>query len=240
MCTLTYIPTKEGYIFTHNRDERSNRPTSKSFQTKELSNRTIYYPEDLEAHGSWIAFANDNTSACLLNGGNKTYVRKPPYRKSRGLVVLESFGFENPKEFYHNYDFEGIEPFTLLIRHSSGLFQITHDLEKTTIKVHNPQETNIWSSTTLYTKEVRDKRKKWFSDWLAQSSELSPSNIQAFHNSAGDGDSENDLVMSRWGILQTMSITQIAVSDLSALLTYRDFIQQSADQKEVMINNSQK
>lgn len=235
MCTLTYIPTKEGYIFTHNRDERSSRPTSKSFQSKRLGNRTLYYPEDLEAHGSWIAFADDNTSACLLNGGSKSYIRKAPYRKSRGLVVLESFDYENPKDFYEKYDFEGIEPFTLLVRHSLGLFQITHDVDGTTIDEHNPIETNIWSSTTLYTKEVRAKREKWFSDWLAQSPDFSPSNIQAFHNSAGDGDSENDLVMSRWGILQTMSITQIAVSERSALLTYRDFIQQSADQKEILI-----
>ena len=235
MCTLTYIPTEDGYIFTHNRDERSSRPTSKNFKSKNLGNRTLYYPEDLEAHGSWIAFADDNTSACLLNGGRRKYVRKIPYRKSRGLVVLESFDFDTPKRFYENYDFEGIEPFTLLIRHSSGLFQITHDVDATTIDEHNPKETNILSSTTLYTKEVREKRKKWFTDWMAQSPQLSPANIQAFHNSAGDGDRENDLVMSRWGILQTLSITQIAVSGKSALLTYRDFIQQSADQKEVFI-----
>lgn len=235
MCTLTYIPTEDGYIFTHNRDERNNRPTAKKLQTKDLGKRTLYYPEDLEAHGSWIAFADDNTAACLLNGGSKTYVRKTPYRKSRGLVVLESFDFENPTEFYENYEFQGIEPFTLLIRHSSGLFQITHDLEGTTITDHNPDQTNIWSSTTLYTKKVRQKREKWFANWLAQSPDLNPANIQAFHNSAGDGDSENDLIMSRWGILQTLSITQIAVSANSALLTYRDFIQQSADQQEVLI-----
>jgi len=235
MCTLTYIPTKEGYIFTHNRDERSNRPTSKSFQQKEINGRSVYYPEDLEAHGSWIAFADNNTSACLLNGGRKTYVRKTPYRKSRGLVVLECFEFDSPNEFFENYDFQGIEPFTLLIRHRSGLFQITHDVDETNIKNHNPEKTNIWSSTTLYTKQVRAKREKWFTNWLAKSPELNPANIQAFHNSAGDGDTENDLIMSRWGILQTLSITQIAISGQQALLTYRDFIQQSADQREVVI-----
>lgn len=233
MCTLTYIPTKEGYIFTHNRDERSTRPTSKVFKTKKLGDRTIFYPEDLEAHGSWIAFSNDNTAACLLNGGAKTYTRKLPYRKSRGLVVLESFDFKNPNEFYKEYNFENIEPFTLLIRSGDGLFQITHDEDETSLKQHDPQQTNIWSSTTLYTKEVRQKREKWFEEWLAQKPELNPVNIQTFHNSAGEGDSENDLIMSRWGILQTLSITQIATTKSSALLTYRDFIQQSLDQQKL-------
>lgn len=235
MCTLTYIPSKEGYIFTHNRDERNNRPTSKTFTKKELEDRTLYYPEDLEAHGSWIAFADDDTSACLLNGGSKKYVRKVPYRKSRGLVVLESFDFAHPKDFYSQYNFEDIEPFTLLIKHREGLFQITHDEDTTHLQEHDPSKTNIWSSTTLYTPEVRKKREQWFANWLAKSPELSPINIQTFHNSAGDGDSENDLIMSRWGILQTLSITQIASSQQTAELTYHDFMQNSIDQLQLKL-----
>ena len=235
MCTLTYIPTREGYIFTHNRDERNNRPTSKTFIKKRLGTRSIFYPEDLEAHGSWIAFADDDTSACLLNGGAKTYIRKIPYRKSRGLVVLESFEYPDPNEFMDQYDFHDIEPFTLLIKHANGLFQITHDEDSTELLQHDTSKTNIWSSTTLYTPEVRQKRERWFSSWISKSPELSPTNVQAFHQSAGDGDSENDLVMSRWGILQTLSITQIASTTNSALLTYRDFIQNSLDKLQVHI-----
>ena len=233
MCTLTYIPVDEGFIFTHNRDESNTRPTSKTFHTRQSQNHTLYYPEDLEAHGSWIGFAENNTTACLLNGGSKKYSRKLPYRKSRGLVVLESFDYDHPERFYQEYDFHKIEPFTLLIKHLSGLYQITHDEDETCLTEHPTEKPHIWSSTTLYSKEVRAKRRKWFEDWLAPSPDFTPANIQAFHNSAGDGDTENDLVMSRWGILQTLSITQIASINGEALLTYRDFIHQSVDRVEV-------
>ncbi len=235
MCTLTYLPTPNGFILTHNRDERMDRPTSKEFQQKKVGSQTLYYPEDLEAHGSWIAFSDTGKAACLLNGGSKTYERKVPYRKSRGLVVLESFEFGSVSEFHEEYDFSDIEPFTLLIKSNQEFCKITHDVDKTSLEFLDPATTHIWSSTTLYTKEVREKRKKWFEQWLSKKPDLNPDNIRAFHNSAGDGDTENDLVMSRWGILKTLSITQISIENHTASLVYQDFVQSSGDKVSVNI-----
>lgn len=201
-----------------------------------MDGQTLYYPEDLEAHGSWIAFSDNGIAACLLNGGNKSYIRKGSYRKSRGLVVLESFNFSSGKEFHQHYNFTGIEPFTLLIKRPEEFFKIIHNEDETLIESLNPRQRNIWSSTTLYTDEVRAKRRKWFEDWLAQNPKLSPENIQAFHSNAGDGDLENDLVMSRWGMLKTLSITQISLEDDKASLVYRDFIHNSADSLTVVTN----
>ncbi len=229
MCTLTYLPLDDGFIFTHNRDERMDRPTSREFQTRKLGTQTLYYPEDLEAHGSWIAFSDKGTAACLMNGGSKPHIRMESYRKSRGLVVLESFGFKSVKDFHSNYDFEDIEPFTLLIRSAGEFFKVVHDEDETTIEAQDPLTRNIWSSTTLYTKEVRNKRERWFEQWLQENHEPSPENIRKFHSSAGEGDTANDLVMSRWGLLKTLSITQISLQGDLASLVYEDFIQNSVD-----------
>ncbi len=212
-----------------------DRPTSKEFQRKSLGTQVLYYPEDLEAHGSWIAFSDKGIAACLLNGGAKSYIRKVPYRKSRGLVVLESFDYKTVDEFYSSYNFKDIEPFTLLIKSRDEFCKITHDEDETRLAQLNPDTTHIWSSTTLYTKEVREKRRKWFEAWLSKNPELNPDNIRAFHYSAGDGDSENDLVMSRWGILKTLSITQISVRENEADLVYQDFVQSSEEKISVGI-----
>lgn len=229
MCTLTYLPVDGGYIFTHNRDERMDRPTSQKFQTKLINGSKVFYPEDLEAHGSWFGYSERGTAACLLNGGSKRYERNPPYRKSRGLVVLESFEFEALESFYEEYSFKGIEPFTLLIRSEKEFGKIVHNLNATHLEMLDPDKNQIWSSTTLYTKEVRDKRKGWFKDWLSKDPRLTPENVQRFHSNAGEGDTENDLVMSRWGFLRTLSITQITQGKSEAQLVYRDFIQESTD-----------
>lgn len=214
-----------------------DRPTSKEFQVKEINQSKVYYPEDLEAHGSWIAFSDNGTAACLMNGGSIPHKRKSQYRKSRGLVVLESFEFNTVTDFHQHYDFEDIEPFTLLIRSEREFYKIIHNEQETLIEAQDPGLRNIWSSTTLYTKEVRDKREKWFEAWLAGNPELNSLSIRNFHRSAGEGDNENDLVMSRWGLLKTLSVTQISVIEQKAQLVYQDFIQDSIANLEVSVNH---
>lgn len=235
MCTLTYLPTSKGYIFTHNRDERMDRPTSSEFQIRKVNGQNVYFPQDLEAHGSWIAFSDKGVSACLLNGGSTAHIRKAKYRKSRGLVVLESFEYQSILDFHNGYNFENIEPFTLLIHDGNELHKIVHNETATLLERQNLQTENIWSSTTLYTPEVREKRQKWFNHWLDEKPVINPDNIRAFHGNAGDGDTENDLVMSRWGILKTLSLTQISIEEGRCQLLYQDFVQQSKDQRSIVL-----
>ncbi|HBF20331.1 MAG TPA: hypothetical protein DDW81_09535, partial [Cryomorphaceae bacterium] len=155
------------------------------------------------------------------------------YRKSRGLVVLDSFNFRDPIDFQQEYDFRNIEPFTLIIKHKSGLFKVIHNEEETLLEKQDPHQPHIWSSTTLYTEEVRHKREVWFANWLKKKPELSPENITRFHLSAGDGDHENDLVMSRWGILKTVSLTQISGFTENTEMTYLNFVSDSRDQVQI-------
>ncbi len=229
MCTLTYIPVSGGYIFTHNRDERQDRPSTREIIREKNGDQTLYFPRDLEASGTWIAHSDRGISACILNGGSIPHQRKAAYRKSRGLVVLESFGYQNPLHFKDQYNFQDIEPFTLILHHPEGLFKLIHNENSTSLETLDDRKTHIWSSTTLYTREVREKRKKWFDSWLKKDPELSPENITRFHMSAGDGDQENDLIMSRWGILKTVSLTQVASSEGGVQMTYKDFVHNSED-----------
>lgn len=229
MCTLTYIPLKEGFVLTHNRDERMDRPTSKYLKQRDIGEHTLYYPEDQEAFGTWIASSTQGTSACLMNGGSETYERKDEYRHSRGLVVLDLFRYDDVLQFYREYNFHGLEPFTLLAISPKGFWKITHNEGETKLEDVDPQQPQIWSSTTLYTQEVRHKREKWFTDWLGTKPSFMPDNVRNFHKSAGEGDEENDLVMSRWGKLKTLSVTQV-VSNLGGVsLIYEDFIHEHED-----------
>ena len=229
MCTLTYLPSESGFTFTHNRDERMDRPTSKDFRKILVQNTQVYFPKDLEAHGSWIGFSNRGRAVCLLNGGTEAHQRKESYRHSRGLVVLDNFKFENQEAFYHKYDLSEIEPFTLIIKDHDGLWKMVHDHSETKLEQLDSQKAGIWSSTMLYTKEVRDKRQNWFGRWLEQNNSFDPENIREFHSSAGEGDSENDLIMSRWGFLKTLSITQIHQKHSEVELRYQDLSHNTVD-----------
>lgn len=235
MCTLTYLPEAEGYTFTHNRDERADRPTTRDIQMLKLDDQEVYFPQDLEAYGSWIAYSSSGRAVCLLNGGSKPHQRKERYRHSRGLVVLDNFRYTDQPLFYKEYDLRDIEPFTLIIRDNTGLWKITHDTDDTSIEELDAGITGIWSSTTLYTRDVREKREHWFEDWLKTQNSPDPAHIRAFHQSAGDGDSENDLIMSRWGILQTLSITQVHVHNGTAIMRYDDLMRNTTDQVQLQL-----
>ena len=87
MCTVTYIPTKNGFCFTSNRDEKASRETIQP--TIYINNRKeLIFPKDKVAVGTWIATNGSNKITCLLNGAFEGHEKKGPYRKSRGLILI--------------------------------------------------------------------------------------------------------------------------------------------------------
>ena len=99
MCTVTFIPVKEDeYIFTHNRDEKLTRKSSLPPKERCFGDKKLIYPVDSDKNGTWFCCDKSNKVACILNGAFEKHKSNPPYKKSRGVIVLESFlnnSFEN-------------------------------------------------------------------------------------------------------------------------------------------------
>ena len=64
MCTVTYIPTKNGCIITSNRDEKIAREKAISPQEYEIEGEKIIFPKDPKAGGTWMA--NTNSKIIVL------------------------------------------------------------------------------------------------------------------------------------------------------------------------------
>ncbi|NOU58971.1 NRDE family protein [Marinifilum caeruleilacunae] len=234
MCTLTYIPTGEDhFIFTTNRDEDPKRIALPPciYKTKLLEN---LYPLDQSGNGTWM-LCNANYSLCLLNGAFVKHKHQPPYKKSRGQVVLDYENYTDSTKFVLNYSFKGIEPFTMVVvRHTDGnkLEEIRWDGESIHYKALQNEIPAIWSSSTLYDTAAKDLRVKWFKSWKAENT-FTPSTVLNFHKSAGKGDTTNGLIMNRKEIVKTTSITQI-VSDKSGLsMRYEDLKDDKVYQKSL-------
>lgn len=232
MCTLTYIPLKGGFSLTHNRDERMDRASSNSFQKEVICGHEVYFPQDLEAKGTWFAH-NTSATLCILNGGSSHYNPKPPYRHSRGLVLLHFFKYKSVEAFYKSYNFTDLEPFTLIIAQNKALYKLVHDHERTNLQPLNPLKAHIWSSTRLYTPKIRAKREGWFSNWLKAHPTANKEEILDFHLNGGEGNPEYDFRMSRWGLLKTVSITQLYQKTNLNQLYYHNFESGATDTLEV-------
>lgn len=201
LCIVSIFTKKNGdFIFTQNRDESYLRPTSSEVQKKEFHHQIYYGPTDKISGGTWIYYS-DTYVCSILNGGYEKHKMNPPYRMSRGLVVLELLKYDCIDSFMEKVDLEGIEPFSLIMIH-----RFTHEkkiLVWDEIKKHKEdvscESLIVRSSSPLYTEEEKEFHKKAFENL----SEINPKRIFELQ------DEMKLLPNDRFPTVQTTSITQI-------------------------------
>jgi hypothetical protein len=163
MCTVSFLPlAAKQFILTSNRDEAIKRPSALPFAEYRIHNKIVYFPKDQKANGTWIAHDLNGLTLCLLNGAFEKHTIKKNYRLSRGLMLLDVYRFSSPNDFIELYDFNDIEPFTLIIIDPIvfplSLKELRWDGSQTHVKVLDASRPKIWSSATLYTNETRQLR----------------------------------------------------------------------------------
>ncbi len=236
MCTVTFIPQPTGYILTSNRDESALR-SPKNISTETRNGQQLFFPRDKGAGGTWICLSSSDRLVCVLNGAFKRHQRQLPYRKSRGVIVFEFFDYQHATHFFEEYEFDRIEPFTMIIYDKGQLFDFRWDGQKKHLTTLNTLEKHIWSSATLYEEPVQKKRKQWFSEWLKERTNFSRTAILELHKKGGEGNPSIDFMMNRYNYLvQTVSITQVEKRDKRYELHYHDLITNSKMMKDLKID----
>ena len=221
MCTVSFVFSNGKAIFTHNRDEKVARPSAIEPQKYIVNNKNIYFPKDQKAGGTWYAVAESGTVLVLLNGADEKHQLKPSYRKSRGLIVLDLISSNSPIEEWNSSDLSDIEPFTIVLFQDKKLFQLRwNEVEKSTLNL-DVNQSHIWSSSTLYPKEIREHRAELFQNFIV-SNEISAEKLFQFHRYTKGDDSENGLIINRNGELKTLSITQTVIQENKIVLSYHD------------------
>lgn len=222
MCTVTFIPAKDSIFLTSNRDEKNWRTDAHPPAIHAFSSGKMIFPKDSHAGGTWISSHENGNVVIFLNGAFRAHHPSPPYRKSRGLILLDIIDHSTPFNCFLAINLNNIEPFTAVIFDNQHLFECRWDGEK---KHHAELDTtkhHIWSSATLYDDEIARKRNQWFHEWILQNPEPEQEQILAFHQFTGDGDPNNDLLMNRDGKVFTVSITSIALSPAKMEMKYLD------------------
>ena len=224
MCTVSYIPKGDSFVFTSNRDEHKSRPPAYVPQQKIVNGQKIIYPEDPKAGGTWFAVNERGILAVLLNGAFKKHTPKGNYAKSRGLVVLDIISNKNPQDYLTTINLFNIEPFTILVFQEGNLKELRWNGEEKFIKKVDATKTHIWSSVTLYKPEVIENRQAMFSSFIEKGS-LETSNIIDFHCNNNE-DFENGFVINRDTGLKTFSVTQAVLHKTKIALEHIDMLQE--------------
>ncbi len=207
MCTLSFIPTKNKVFITSNRDEDVRRGLALEPAVYKINEKEILYPKDPLSGGTWFAVREQEAIMVLLNGAEEKHKRIPPYQKSRGIILLDLIGSEDSLKAWDNINLDRIEPFTIVFYNKQELYQWRwNGIIKTTTKL-DPVKPYIWSSSTLYSKEIRMMREKWFFDFLENDFKDAESIIH-FHKYGGSIDKQNGFQINRNQTLITQNITQ--------------------------------
>ena len=224
MCTVTYLPLGGGdFIFTSNRDESPMRSTIEPNEYVE-DNVVLTYPKDELAGGTWIGLSDKKRLVCLLNGGYEIHEREASYRVSRGVIVKEVLKSDDAVSFIENLDLQGVEPFTIVMldwENELNAYELVWtSTQKDFRKLEN--KPHIWSSSTLYTQEMKNMRKEWFADWLIDRDSFKQPEVLKFHLDDSKGE-EVSLKMKR-PFVETVSVTSITKNNGDLELKYYDVL----------------
>ena len=224
MCTVSFVNANGRIIITSNRDEKTLRPSAIEPKNYLINNKKIFFPKDNKAGGTWFAIDEQATVLVLLNGAEEKHILKESYRKSRGLIVLKLISNESALKEWQSIDLDNIEPFTLVLFEKQKLYQLRwNETEKNILKL-DTSKSHIWSSSTLYSKEIRAKRASWFHAFLDTKPEVNASEMFNFHRYTEEANKEHGLVINRNDTLKTLSITQAIVEKNKVEIHYNDLI----------------
>jgi hypothetical protein len=235
MCTVTYIPVKGGAYISSNRDERRGRPPAAKPAIVAGRTGQLLFPRDTQAGGSWFVVHEKGTVLVLLNGARERHIPHPPYRKSRGLILLELADSEDVLKEFKSLNLNEIEPFTLILLEDGCLYECLWDgIEK----VHRPIDVTlpqIWSSVTLYDASIRQKRREWWDTWLQGNPAPGQEQVLGFHQFTGGGDPRTDVLMNREEGLLTVSITSVKITDEEARMQYLDILDGRSVSRQLLL-----
>lgn len=201
MCIVSIFSKKNGdFILTHNRDESHLRPTSKEVSTQKIHQQIYTSPNDLVSGGTWI-FHSEKYVACILNGEYVKHSHQPPYRKSRGLVLLDILKHSDFDTFFIEENFDKIEPFTMIVVDRSSLKKNILVWDGKEKHLENVSDLNliVRSSSPLYNTSEKSAHQAKFE----QLNQPTPTTIFQLHQEL------KMLPNDRFPTVQTTSITQI-------------------------------
>jgi len=222
MCTVSYYPYRNGYVMTSNRDEKISRKWSSQPVKKTSGDHTIWFPQDMDAMGTWFGSKSNGNTYILFNGAEQKHQTNPPYKKSRGIILLEMMENDSHSKYWNTAELDGVEPFSVVVAGRAFLHLHRWDGSKKKVEVLDMSQHHIWSSSTLYSPVVAAQRVEWFNHFVNENGEKKdPDSIFNFHLTEKMDDKENGLVINREGMMITKSITQSVFA--SGMLSLKHF-----------------
>lgn len=174
MCTLSLLPTKDGYAAAMNRDELFSRAAALPPQKFNLNGTEAIYPRE-PAGGTWIACNGHGNMLALLNWNVVGAAQIAGKLKSRGEIIpllIDAPDCLSTEMRFDSLPLEGTFPFRLI-----GIFRRQREVREWR-----------WDGTRARTKLLPWSRNHWFSSSISDRvAEIERGKMCRFAPQAQDG-----------------------------------------------------
>ncbi len=211
-------------MLSHNRDESVKRRIASPPVRRSIEGVTHLFPVDPQGKGTWIAVSESGRIASLLNGGRRAHAHRPPYKHSRGLIIPAYLRYPSFTEFFSDFDFTGLEPFTMLVFEKGEVFEIVLDDDGARYRKINPDRPFIYSSSTLYTEMARNRKEEEFIRWYLANPYPTRNDHLAFQRGQIFEKEPDKSTIPPGHILKTVSITSIHHLQGEVKMDYYDLV----------------
>ncbi|MBZ0206596.1 MAG: NRDE family protein [Flavobacteriales bacterium] len=238
MCTVSYAPIQGGgHVVTSNRDERTVRAGAPASQWRS-NGVELLAPKDALTGTSWIATSALGRTVCLLNGSEGTMRFADEPSRSRGTVLLEVATTTHLQHQLRTIDLFGAHPFTLICAEQDSLRMLQWNGHTRSLSELDHTRSHVWSSTTLYDRNVREQRAYHFNDMLSRVVHPNPGDLWNFHARPHLDDERQAVIMERGNDLRTVSITQAILNPFTnAVMRHLDLLRAQEHNVELLLLN---
>jgi hypothetical protein len=220
MCTVSIVPTGQGFRVVCNRDERLTRPPATAPRAWPTEVSWATYPGDPASGGTWIGVNDDGLVAVLLNRTVSPVPARTP-SSSRGIIVpplLDCRSIALALNVAAGLDHDAFEPFRIVL------------VQRSLVAVYTSEHTNrrqelfplagpaMWTSSSLGDAIVEGPRRALFDSLVASGDDWLHGQFQ-FHRHRWIGQPDISVHMERHDAA-TVSRTTIDVTRLTIDVEY--------------------
>ena len=226
MCTVTIVPSGDGFRVGCNRDERRDRAAALPPAVHRLRRRTAVFPVDPAGPGTWVGVNDVGVAAALLN---RTIDSAAPIdqstrtRRSRGLIIpdlLDCTSLTDALDIGAALDPRDFDRFRLVVAQNSAAAIVTSDGAALSVERTTLSRPMMLTSSSLGDALVETPRRRLF-DRLFAGEERSWLRAQSrFHCHHWPSRRDISVSMER-ADARTVSYTVVNVSSRAVELRYR-------------------
>ncbi len=223
MCTVTFIPRREGYSLAMNRDERIVRGEALPpavFEHGKVSAICAIYPRDIEG-GTWIGGSAHGVSFALLNWNGPGLMHRKT--RSRGSLIPTLISADSSQDVHvtlSQMDLQGILPFRLV-----GVFPTEEGVwewrwDQSSLECERlPWSPRQWCSSSLSDSKASLIRRTAFDQFMHEVDVGSVAWMRRLHASHDPGHGPFSVCVHR-GDVKTVSYTEMICTPTQVRCNY--------------------